>query len=183
MAQSTAAPRRLPKPVRVLIGVTIMALLVGTGLWLLARQAGAWGVPYFSFTTDNGSTCTNQWAGYVCEDLTTADLEGYGQFELPADTEVVSSTYTRTHDYSLSATLRTSADAGPAAVEQWVATFGQCAPGGVPPVEMADYEQLCVINSDINRGTQDVPVNRRWLVSTGIAPDGSRLTMLTVSSR
>jgi hypothetical protein len=42
-----------------MLGSVLVALAI------LTQYAGAWGVPYFSFTTDRGSTCKNALAGYT----------------------------------------------------------------------------------------------------------------------
>ena len=43
-----------------MLGSVVVALAI------LTQYAGSWGVPYFSFTTDRGSTCKNELAGYTC---------------------------------------------------------------------------------------------------------------------
>ena len=72
----------------------------------MTRYAGAWGVPYFTFTSERGSTCTNNFTGYTCEPLTLAEVEFYGDLDLPDDTRVISGNYNATHDYRLEASLR-----------------------------------------------------------------------------
>ena len=72
---------------------------------ILTQFAGHWGVPYFSFTTDRGSTCTNDWTGYTCDQLTVNDLNWWGDTALPADTSIRSARYVSTHDYTLDATV------------------------------------------------------------------------------
>ena len=72
---------------------------------ILTRFAGAWGVPYFTFTSERGSECTNNFTGYVCTPITLAEVEFYADLDLPDDTEVVSGTYRSTHDYQLEALL------------------------------------------------------------------------------
>ena len=57
---------------------------------MLTRYAGAWGVPYFSFTSERGSTCTNNFTGYTCTPITLAEVEFFGEFDLPDDTTVIS---------------------------------------------------------------------------------------------
>ena len=49
-------------------------------------------MPYFSFTSERGSTCTNNFTGYTCTPLTLAEVEYYGEFDLPDDTTVISGT-------------------------------------------------------------------------------------------
>jgi hypothetical protein len=52
-----------------MLGSVLVALAI------LTQYAGAWGVPYFSFTTDRDSTCKNGLAGYTCSAMTLADVE------------------------------------------------------------------------------------------------------------
>ncbi|MDN5725081.1 MAG: hypothetical protein L0G99_03990 [Propionibacteriales bacterium] len=176
----------LPKPARVLIGVLLMALVVGGCLLYLTRRAGEWGIPYFSFTTPGGSTCTNQWAGYTCEDVTDADFAEWAKLALPERTRLVEAKYTRTHNYQLRAVLRTEAD--PAVVDAaWrkiAQRFGRCQDIGVPPMEFVDYTDVCLINSRLGPPeTSGVPAGENWTVSTAIAPDGTRLTIIDLASR
>ena len=84
---------------------------------LLSRYAGAWGVPYFTFTTERGSTCKNDFTGYTCTPLTLAEVEFHGEIELPDDTSVVSGSYRSTHDYQLNAVLDVPAASAAAALE------------------------------------------------------------------
>ncbi len=44
-----------------------MGLFVTASLYVVTRYAGGWGVPYFSFTSERGSHCTNDFAGYTCD--------------------------------------------------------------------------------------------------------------------
>ena len=77
----------------VLGGIALMLGSVAVTLAILTQYAGAWGVPYFSFTTDRGSTCTNDLTGYTCEAMTLADIEYFGDIDLPDDSSVVAGTY------------------------------------------------------------------------------------------
>ena len=87
---------------------------VAVALAILTHYAGAWGVPYFSFTTDRGSTCKNALAGYTCSPMTLADVEYFGDVNLPDDSSVVAGTYHATHDYQMEAVVEVpSASAGP----------------------------------------------------------------------
>ena len=44
-----------------------MGLFATAALYVVTRYAGGWGVPYFSFTSERGSRCTNDFAGYTCD--------------------------------------------------------------------------------------------------------------------
>src|SRR4249919_3092219 len=87
------------KPLHVLGGIALILGKVAVTLAILSQYAGAWGVPYFSFTTDRGSTCKNDLTGYTCSPMTLADVEYFGDIDLPDDSSVVAGSYRSTHDY------------------------------------------------------------------------------------
>ena len=90
---------------RVIVGVVLMAAFFLITFGLFTRYAGGWGVPYFTFTSERGSTCTNNFTGYICAPVTLADVEFFGEVDLPDDTRVSAPSYTATHDYMLAASL------------------------------------------------------------------------------
>jgi len=176
--------RRMPKPVRVLIGIGLMLALVAGGLGILGSQAGDWGVPYFSFTTENGTTCTNTWIGHTCDDVTLADFEQWADLQVPEGTTLLSASYTKTNaDFEVVAELRTDPEHAKEFGELLKEKYGKCQDAGYRPEELADHDEVCLVNSVLARGTQDAPLTRRWLLSTGVAKDGTRLTLLTFASR
>lgn len=175
---------RLHKAVRVLIGMAAMLLAVCVALGVLMLNAGRWGVPYFSFTTERGSHCTNTWSGYHCENITVADYNRWSDFALPAGTVLMKSSYTKDNgDFEIAAQLRTEAQHADAVGKALLARYGACQASGVRPVELVGYDKVCLVNSDLNRGTQSGSLSRKWVLATGVAPDGSRLTVLTFGSR
>ena len=89
-----AADTRQPKAMRIIVGVMLMAAFVLITFGLITRYAGGWGVPFFSFTSERGSTCTNNFTGYTCDPLTLADVEFYSEVDLPGDTRVVTAAAT-----------------------------------------------------------------------------------------
>src|SRR3712207_2664870 len=109
-----------------------MAGFVGIALVILTRFAGGWGVPYFSFTSERGSKCTNDFLGYTCTPLTLAEVEFYADLDLPDDTLVVSGSYRSTHDYYLDAVLEVPAASAAAALKGLLTAFGRCLPPGQP---------------------------------------------------
>ncbi|MGI3786687.1 MAG: hypothetical protein ACRYG2_38570, partial [Janthinobacterium lividum] len=82
---------RARKAVNVALFCVTLVLAVIVALLVLARFAGAWGIPYFSTTTDRGSRCVNTFTGFECPSLTLGDVGYFGDVELPPDTRVVSS--------------------------------------------------------------------------------------------
>ena len=123
------AQQRWRKALRILIGIVLMGGFVVVVFVVLSRYAGAWGVPYFSFTTERGSTCTNDFAGYTCTELTLAEVEYFGQFDLPDDTTVLQGRYRSTHDYQLEALLSVPPASRAAALKSLHSNFGPCVNG------------------------------------------------------
>jgi hypothetical protein len=78
-------------------------------LAILTQYAGAWRVPYFSFTTDRGSTCKNALAGYTCSAMTLADVEYIGNIDFPDNSSVVAGSYRSTNDYQMEAIVEVPA--------------------------------------------------------------------------
>jgi len=168
---------------RVTVGIMLMVAFVMITYAVIARYAGGWGVPYFSFQTDRGSTCTNNLTGYTCEQMTLPDLEFYGEVDLPSNTRVVRSTYKSTHDYRLDAQLLVPrATAGPA-LQGLAASFGRCQPEHPAPMSTTGLTSVCVLAND-DAVTRDGEVSSRlYVVGTGIRKDGSRLIVMSVKSR
>lgn len=159
-----------------------MALFVAVAWWLVTRFAGGWGIPYFSFTTDNGSSCTNTWGGYRCTQVTPADFAVYTGQPLPPGTTIVSATYVATHDYSLDAVLRTDAQQADAALKQLHSTYGECRNGPIPP-ELTDAKNVCRMANQDDTTDSGVPSPRIYSVTTGQAKDGQLITVVHIQSR
>ena len=171
------------KALRIIGGTLLMAGVVTVGFLLLSRYAGVWGVPYFSFTTERGSTCKNDFAGYTCTPLTLAEVEFHGEIVLPDDTSVVSGSYRSTHDYQLNAVLDVPAASAPAAGGALNEAYGPCVGGQPPPLDTTGLTQVCVItNSDVVSNDGE-PASRLYTVGTGVRADGSRTIVLQIKSR
>ena len=168
---------------RILGGVVLMAGFVLVLLAILTRFAGAWGVPYFTFTSERGSQCTNNFTGFVCTPITLAEVEFYADLDLPNDTEVVSGTYRSTHDYQLNATLQVPAASAAAALKALNTAFGRCVPNQPSPLSTSGLTQVCVMaNLDAVTGGGE-PASRLYVVGTGVRKDGWRPIALTIKSR
>ena len=76
-----------------LAGIGMMVGFILIAFAVLFHFAGGWGVPYFHFTSDRGSTCTNTFTGYDCSPITLAEVEFYADHHLPHDTKVVKGVY------------------------------------------------------------------------------------------
>lgn len=149
---------------------------------ILTRYAGPWGVPYFSFTSERGSTCTNNFTGYVCEPTTLAEVEFYADLDLPDDTRVVSGTYRSTHDYELDALLEVPASGAPAALKSLNEAFGPCL-NYPSPLNVRGVSQLCTMATVDAFTESGEPASRLYVVGTGVREDGSRPISMTIRSR
>lgn len=171
------------KAMRVIVGVMLMAAFVLITFGLLTRYAGSWGVPYFSYLSERGSTCTNTMTGYVCEPLTLADVEFYTGVDLPADTRVVSGTYTATHDYVLTTSLRMSAKSQAAGLKALRGEFGECQPDHPAPISSAGLTQFCVLANDVGVTRTGEPPSSVYVIGTGVVKNGTRTVSITIRSR
>jgi hypothetical protein len=175
--------RQRLKPLRVLGGIALMAGFVLITLAILTRFAGAWGVPYFTFTSERGSECTNNFTGYVCSPITLAEVEFYADIDLPDDTAVVSGTYRSTHDYQLEARLEVPAASAAAALQSLSTAFGRCIPNQPSPLSTKGLTNVCVM-ANLDAFTEGgEPASRLYVVGTGVRKDGSRPIALTIKSR
>lgn len=168
---------------RVVVGVMLMTAFVLIAFGLVTRYAGSWGVPYFGYTSANGSPCTNKLTGFVCSPLTLRDVEFYSDTDLPDDTVVVKGSYTATHDYHLVADLRVPKRSAAPAWRALTDQFGGCQPGHPPPISTRGLSVFCVLaNDDAITGAGEPP-GRLYVVGTGIRSDGVRVIRMTIRSR
>ncbi len=140
--------QRRHRAVRILIGITVMIILAALPFLILSRYAGAWGVPYFSFTTDRGSVCTNDLIGYHCDNLTLADVRWWGDLDLPDDTRVVSSHYRTRHNFSFDAVLEVPKPQAGHTEELLRKTFGHCVADHPSSLDPTGLKQVCVMAND-----------------------------------
>jgi len=175
--------RRGQKALRVLAGIAMMAGFVLITFTVLLRFAGSWGVPYFDFTSERGSTCTNNFTGYVCSPTTLAEVEFHADIDLPDDTRVIEGTYQSTHDYRLEALLEVPPASADAALKSLIEAFGPCISSQPSPLDTDGLEQLCTMATlDAFNGSGE-PASRLYVVGTGVRKDGSRPISMTIRSR
>jgi hypothetical protein len=175
--------RPWPKALRILAGIGMMAGFVLITFAILLRFAGSWGVPYFEFTSERGSSCTNNFTGYVCTPTTLAEVEFYADVDLPDDTRVVDGTYRSTHDYQLEALLEVPPASAPAALKSLNESFGKCLPGYPSPLDTKGLKQLCTM-ATVDAVTEAAePASRLYVIGTGVREDGSRPIFMTIRSR
>jgi hypothetical protein len=183
---STAADRRhrrLRKALRVLSFCVALVLGVGAALAVLFHYAGGWGVPYFSFRTERGSTCVNTFTGFRCDQLTLDDVRFFSGVDLPGSTRVVTSHYRSTHDYQLQATLEVPPAGARAAQLALADTFGRCVQGHPSPLSGQAVSGVCVLANDTEVTESGVPDSRVFVVATGLRADKTRVVSLSVRSR
>lgn len=166
-----------------LLGSAAMLAFVGVLLLVLAQRAGAWGVPYFSFTSAHGSSCTNDFVGYTCEPLTLADVEFFGDLDLPDDTAVLSASYRSTHDYRLDAQLAVPPGSAVPALAELREAFGPCRKGVQTPLSTAGLGHTCAMASEEGTDEFGIPASRLFSVGTGLRDDGTLLVGLALRSR
>ena len=175
---------RQNKAMRISIGLLLMAGFVMILFGLVTRYAGTWGVPYFDFTSERGSPCTNKLTGYVCDPLTLADVEFYSDAELPADTKVINGIYTATHDYTLHARLEVPKASAAAAMKGLAEEFGGCVTDHPVPIETTQLTAVCVLANDDAVTRQGEPPSRLFVIGTGIrTDDGTRVIDMSIRSR
>ncbi|HZA73509.1 MAG TPA: hypothetical protein VE476_11435 [Propionibacteriaceae bacterium] len=175
--------RRRQKAFRVLAGIAMMAGFVLIAFAILTRYAGTWGVPYFGFTSDRGSQCTNNLTGYVCEPTTLAEVEFYADLDLPDDTRVVEGVYRSTHDYELDALLEVPAASAPSALKSLNEAFGPCLRNYPSPLNTEGVTTLCTMATVDAVAESGEPASRLYVVGTGVREDGSRPIYMTIRSR
>lgn len=160
----------------------LMAGFILGSTTLVLQHAGRWGVPYFSFTSERGSPCTNTFSGYVCEPPTLADVEFFGELDLPDDTLVISGSYRSTHDYQLTARMVVPAPSAAAAMKVLTANFGRCLTNHTAPIDTARLQNVCIMANDdlVESGEPD---SRLYTVASGLSRDGTRTIGLAIKSR
>lgn len=152
---------------------------------ILTQFAGHWGVPYFGFTTDRGSTCTNDWTGYTCDQLTVNDLNWWGDTTLPADTSIRSARYVSTHDYTLDATVEVPKQQAAATLAGLQQSFGSCVSDHPAPPATKGLKSVCVMADNLaDAGSNDPNKSSRlYTIGTGLRPNGARLIVVDITSR
>ena len=184
---TTTPTRRRPSRARkaLTVGIFCVCLVLGVllALLVLARFAGGWGIPYFSRTTERGSTCVNTFTGFECASLTLADVEYFGDVELPAGTRVVRSRYVSTHDYQLQAALEVPPAGASAALASLKDSYGDCVDDHPSPFSERDLGSLCILANDQETTQQGTPDSRVYVVGTARRADKTLLVNLSVRSR
>ena len=179
-----APMKRIERALRILIGLVGMAVIVACLCGIILLFGGRWGLPYFSFTSDNGSPCVNTWGGYSCSSLTTDDFELYSQFELPPGTTIRSASYAATSNYSLDAVLVTDKAHAAQALKALTTKYGTCRTGQQVPSQLSGATKECRMSTDDEPvATDKAPPAILYTVATGLAKDGSRITVVHIQSR
>jgi hypothetical protein len=156
---------------------------VAVALAILTRYAGSWGVPYFSFTTDRGSICKNDLAGYTCPSMTLAEVEYIGNVDLPDDSSVVAGTYRSTHDYQMEAVIEVPSTSAAQALGSLNQAFGACIDELPSPMSTEGIRDNCVMANADAIDEDAEPSSRLYMIATGVRPDGTRVIGMVIRSR
>jgi hypothetical protein len=156
---------------------------VAVALVILTQYAGAWGVPYFSFTTDRGSSCKNDLAGYTCSAMTLADVEYIGNVDLPDDSSVVSGKYHSTHDYQMEVLIEVPAASADQALSDLNQAFGNCIPEHASPMSTKGMRNTCIMANEDGIDDSYEPSSRLYMIGTGLRDDGTRVVGMVIKSR
>lgn len=160
-----------------------MLAFVVIALALITMNAGRWGVPYFSFKTERGSTCENNFSGYICESLVLADVEFWGDLDLPDTTIVEKSRYVSTHDYQLEARLLFPAAVAADGLAGLKEGYGDCLPGHPAPLDTAQLKDVCILANDDAIVGSEAAGSRIYVIGSGVRANGDRIVQLSVKSR
>jgi hypothetical protein len=160
-----------------MLGSVVVALAI------LTQYAGSWGVPYFSFTTDRGSTCKNELAGYACSSMTLADVEYIANVDLPDDSSVVAATYRSTYDYQMEAVVDVPSASATQALANLNQAFGDCIKELPSPMSTEDMRDNCVMANADAIDESDEPSSRIYMIGTGVRDDGTRVVGMVIKSR
>lgn len=162
-----------------------MIVLVAIPLVILSRYAGGWGVPYFSFQTDRGSSCTNDIAGYHCDDVTVEDIRWWGDIDLPSSTTVVSSQYQATHDFTLDAVVEVPKKNAAKTLAGIDKTFGGCQDGHPTQLDTKGLAKVCTRANDATTSSESAAqfADTIYEVTTGSRKDGTLVVGIHEESR
>lgn len=162
-----------------------MIIVAATPFVILSRYAGGWGVPYFTFVTDRGTTCTNDFTGYHCDHLTKADIEWWGDIRLPARTRLISSYYKSTNNFRLDALMEI-----PASKQKWMTaelqkSFGPCLADHPTRMDTTGLRKLCVRANDVSDSIDSSKplADTLYEVTTGFRKNGAMYLNLHEESR
>lgn len=159
-----------------------MGLFAVLGIIFVISRAGSWGVPYFTFSTENGSECRNDLAGYTCPDMSLADLEFYTGTDLPDDSRVLAAAYSETHDYEISAHIEVPPASAEEATKTLNEAYGKCVKGHYSPLDLSELKSGCVRSNDMVT-TSGEASGEVYVVASGLAEDGTLVARLEIKSR
>lgn len=162
-----------------------MIVLAAIPLLILSRYAGGWGVPYFSFQTDRGSTCTNDLAGYHCDDVTVEDIRWWGDISLPSSSSVISSHYQATHDFTLDAVVAVPKKDAAKTVSTIDKTFGRCQQDAPTKLDTKGLSKVCTRANDATSSSSSSSkfADTLYEVTTGSRKDGTLIVGIHQESR
>lgn len=176
--------RRRARRRRAWVGIgVIFALVVALGV-VIVVNAGRWGVPMFAFTNEHGSSCRNDWLGHTCTNVTIEEIESHLGVDVPQGVTALSSTYKRTHDYSLTARLAYPHEVARPSWEKLTEKFGECR-AGLPSAlsEATEITDQCVMTNEGVGAIGGPPSPEIWRIATGNRSDGAMIVDISLRSR
>lgn len=162
-----------------------MIILAATPFVILSRYAGGWGVPYFTFVTDRGTTCTNDFTGYHCDNLTRADIQWWGDIHLPADVRLIRSHYKSTNEFTLDALMEIPVAKQKSMTASLAKSFGPCIADHPTRMDTTGLSRLCVRANDASDSTDSSKplADTLYEVTTGYRKNGAMYLNLHEESR
>ena len=180
---SPSTRRRPPRTRQILTGLGIMALVVVVIGAVVVSRAGRWGVPGFSFTNEQGSTCRNNLTGFTCDPITLDQVAEVARMRFPADTRIVAGRYRQTHDFFLTTRLEIPASEADAVATSLHKAYGPCLTGHASPLPTSGLKGRCVMSNEDAAGPGKRPDDRIYTVASGVRADGVRIVQIELRSR
>ena len=107
--------------------------------------------------------CKNDFTGYTCSPMTLADVEYFGDVDLPDNSAVVTGTYRSTHDYQMEAIIEVPLDSADQALTSLNQTFGDCISELPSPLSAKGIRKTCVMANDDVFSESEEPSSRALL--------------------
>ena len=115
--------------------------------------------------------------------MTLADVEYFGDVNLPDDSSVVAGRYHATHDYQMEAVIEVPSVSSDQALTELNQAFGKCIPELPAPINTDGMRHLCVMANEDAIDESDEPSGRLYMIGTAVRTDGSRVIGMVIKSR
>jgi hypothetical protein len=115
--------------------------------------------------------------------MTLADVEYFGNVDLPDDSSVVSGKYHSTHDYQMEALIEVPSTSADQALSDLNQAFGECIPEHPSPMSTKGMRQTCIMANEDGVDESVEPSSRLYMIGTGVRDDGTRVIGMVIKSR